>query len=81
MSGFLDWKYVSEESIGVLEAHTDENEIKRYIKEIHFYICNLCLTVAACIVHYRLLHEIFLVANYKESKQSILVEYHFHNYA
>lgn len=30
MTDFLDWKYISEDSIRQLEACTQENEIKRF---------------------------------------------------
>lgn len=80
MTDFLDWEYIDADSIILLEACADENEIKRLTRLVYFSSLT-GLPLSAQPLQNRLLHEMFHVANYKVSKQAILVDYHFYNYA
>lgn len=83
MSGYLDWKFISEGQVAQLEACCVESEVKRLDHMAHYvpYRGNVVLSTRFITSFRRLLHECFNVANYPLEKQTVLVDFHFQNYA
>jgi hypothetical protein len=79
MTGFLDWKYIDENTTASLEECCSEADVKKcaaLLVKSHSIFPFMWVTVA-----YRVLEEVFRTSDVPVHKQPILADFHYQSYA